>query len=605
MDRIPQNFKNQLHSLSSENSMSIRSPICTLLAHVDHGKTSILDKIRGSAVAAGEAGGITQAIGASIIPFSTIKKLCGNLMRVTPDQQAVPGILFIDSPGHEAFSSLRKRGGSLADIAILVIDINEGIKPQTAESIEILRECKTPFVVAANKVDLITGWPAGPEFIVQKAGKLSKQTLSEFETKLYSIVGQLQERGFSSDRFDRVSDYTRQIAVVPTSAKFGDGIPELLMVIIGLAQKYLEKNLQLDTNRSARGTILELKEEKGLGTTLDVIIYDGHMKVDDTLIFGTVNEPQITKIRSLLQPLPLHEMRDAKSKFTRVDRVDAATGVKIVAPNLSGAVAGMPIVTAEDKTIEQAVIEIKKDVAAVLIETTNKGVVVKADTLGSLEAIICMLNKRLIPIKRAGIGDITKKDMADAEANLAENPLLAVVLGFNVQNITNQTEQVHVLINNIIYGLLDSFDAWQIQRRKEMEARAGAGLVRPAKMEIMKNYIFRQNNPAVVGVDVLAGTINVGMPVMTQKGEEITQIKGIQENQKSVQSVDQGKQVAVSLPKVTVGRQIHGGDILYSAITEDEFRTYKDNKALLTSEEKGVLKEIARIRREKNPVWGI
>lgn len=583
----------------------MRSPICTLLAHVDHGKTSILDRIRGSAVAAGEVGGITQAIGASIIPLATIKKICGNLMNMSSEQDLIPGILFIDSPGHEAFSSLRRRGGGLADIAILVIDINEGIKPQTAESIEILRQCKTPFVVAANKVDLLSGWPVGNEFIIQKSIHLSKQTLATFETKLYSIVGQLQEHGFSSDRFDRVSDYTRQIAVVPTSAKTGDGIPELLMVILGLSRKYLEKNLEIQKDTPAKGTILEIKEEKGLGKTIDVIIYDGHIKVDDTIVFGTLNEPQISKVRSLLQPLPLHEMRDAKSKFTRVNRVDAATGVKIVAPNLEVAVAGMPILTVTTQSIDEAVAQIKKDVSSVLIETANTGVVVKADTLGSVEALIGMLSKRGIPIKKAGIGPITKKDVADASANADEHPLLAVVLGFNVDSAVLQPERVHVITHRIIYGLIDAFDAWQKQREQELEAKATVGFTRPAKIEIMKNYVFRQSNPAVVGVDVLGGTISVGMPLINLRGDELTHIKGIQENQKNVTSVETGKQVAVSLPNVTVGRQIHGGDILYSSISEDEFRVYKDNKPLTTSVEKGILKEIARLRREKNPVWGI
>ena len=585
--------------------MVIRSPICTLLAHVDHGKTSILDKIRGSAVAAGEAGGITQAIGASIIPLTTIKKICGGLMKFTSDTNPVPGILFIDSPGHEAFSSLRRRGGSLADIAILVIDINEGIKPQTTESIEILRQCKTPFVVAANKIDLIPGWPQGSEFVVQKCATLAPKTLGDFETKLYTIVSQLQGYGFSSDRFDRVSDYTKQIAVVPTSAKTGDGIPELLMVIVGLSQKYLERHLQVHTECNARGTILEVKEEKGLGMTIDVIIYDGHISVEDCLLVGTTEEPIITKVRSLLQPQPLQEMRDEKSRFVRVQRADAATGVKIAAPDLDKAIAGMPVMTQGEQPIEKVIASIKEEVSAALIETTQKGVVLKADTLGSLEALIGMLTKRDIPIKRAAIGPITKKDIADAAANIDESPQLAVVLGFNVDAPATEPGHVKVLTHKIIYKLLDDFSAWQQQLRKELDREATAGLIRPAKLHIMKNYIFRQSNPAVVGVEVLHGSICVGMPLMNSRGEPLTTIKGIQDNQKSVSVADQGRQVAVSLPKVTVGRQIHGGDQLYSVVPEEDFRIYKEKKDYTSASEKAALREIARIMRAKQPVWGI
>ena len=219
----------------------IRQPIVTVVGHVDHGKTSILDKIRGSAIQAGEAGGITQAIGASIIPLHTIQKITGELLEKMNMKFNIPGILFIDTPGHASFTSLRKRGGNLADIAILVVDITEGLKPQTIESIEILKQFKTPFIIAANKIDLISGW-------VTKEGPLAASLNSQpdsvrnlVDTKLYNLVGKIAEHGFNADRFDRVDDFTKNIAIVPTSAKTGEGIPELLMIMSGLAQKFLEK----------------------------------------------------------------------------------------------------------------------------------------------------------------------------------------------------------------------------------------------------------------------------------------------------------------------------------------------------------------------------
>jgi len=141
----------------------LRQPIITVLGHVDHGKTTLLDKIRKTAIAAKEAGGITQAIGTTEIPTNVIKTLCGKLLERFKIKLIISGLLFIDTPGHEAFTTLRKRGGSIADLAILVIDINEGIMPQTIESLEILKVSRIPFIIALNKIDRIKGWTSAKE----------------------------------------------------------------------------------------------------------------------------------------------------------------------------------------------------------------------------------------------------------------------------------------------------------------------------------------------------------------------------------------------------------------------------------------------------------
>ena len=327
---------------------------------MDHGKTSILDKIRGSSIAANEAGGITQAIGASIIPIETIKKICGPLLDALKMKFTIPGLLFIDTPGHAAFTNLRKRGGNLADIAILVIDINEGVKPQTIESIEILKSYKTPFVIAANKIDLIAGWQTHIEStLISSIQKQSQKVQELLEKKIYGLVGKISELGFDSDRFDRIEDFTRVIAIIPTSAKTGEGIPELLMVITGLAQKFLEGCLKCDVEGYAKGTIVEVKEERGLGKCIDVILYDGSLKRNDTIIIGTLTEPIVTKVKGLFEPMPLKEMRDKKSKFKSVKEVHAATGVRVSAPDIEGAIAGMPIRSCSKEDIEKVKAEIR------------------------------------------------------------------------------------------------------------------------------------------------------------------------------------------------------------------------------------------------------
>jgi translation initiation factor 5B len=582
-----------------------RSPICSVLGHVDHGKSSILDKIRGSAIVKGEAGAITQAIGASIVPIDTIKKVCGSLLNATNTSLTIPGLLFIDTPGHEAFTTLRKRGGNLADIAILVVSIMEGLKPQTIEALEILKTYKTPFIIAANKIDLIQGWQRKDNLVIKNASLQDPKVNGDFETKIYELIGKIHEViGKDAERFDRVEDYTKQIAIIPTSAETGEGIPELLMVITGLAQKYLENCLKCDAEGPAKGTILEVKEEKGLGKTVDVIIFDGHLKVNDTIVIGTMNEPIVTKVRALLEPKPLSEIRDKKAKFNSVKEVFASTGVKISAPNLDDAVAGMPIRATEDS--EKAVEEIKEEIENVIVETDKQGIVVKADSLGSLEAMLKLLKDKEIPVKKASIGNITKKDMADAESSYEKDPLLSVILGFNVKDESGLCKDtVNIITDNVIYKIIEEYERWTKEKLQNMQQKELEGLIKPCKIELMKGYMFRQSNPAISGTSIEEGTLETGTPLMKKDGNTITRVKAIQAEQKNIEKAEKNKQVAVSYENVTFGRQINEGDILYSAIPEEDFRKYKELKKLLAPEEKELLKTIAKIMRDRNPVWGI
>ncbi len=586
--------------------MTIRSPICTVVGHVDHGKSSILDKIRGSAIVKSEAGAITQAIGASIIPLETIRKICGNLLEKMKTEFTIPGILFIDTPGHAAFTNLRKRGGNLADIAILVIDIREGIKPQTIESIEILKQYKTPFIIAANKLDLIPGWKRNQTALLANISSQDTQTTQEIETELYEVVGKLAEYGLNAERFDRVEDYTKQIAIVPTSAETGEGIPELLMVLSGLAQKYLEQCLKCNVEGNAKGTILEVKEEKGIGKSMDVIIYDGTLKVNNTIVIGGINEPIITKIRALFEPAPLSEMRDKKSKFKSVKEVHAATGVKIASPDIENVVAGMPIIQTEKENIEKAKEEVQSQVEEVIIETDKIGLVVKADSLGSLEALLKLLKEEDIPIKKATIGNITKKDISDAASNFESDPFQCVILGFNIVDISGICDAcVKIIKSPIIYEIIETYKKWIEEEKKKKEASELDKLIQPAKLEFLKGYIFRQSSPAIFGVEIIAGTLKANSSLMNRMGKTLSIVKNIQAEKENVDKAEKGKQVAISLPNVTIGRQLNEGDILYTDMPEEDFKKFKELKAYLSEDQKMVLKEIAEIKRENNIVWGI
>ena len=589
-------------------SVMLRQLIITVMGNVDVGKTQLLDTIRNTAIVESEPGKITQCIGCSQIPLDVIKKISGSLLQKAKIEIKIPGFLIIDTPGHSAFTNLRKRGGNLADIAILVIDVNEGLKLQTEECIEILKNYKTPFVVALNKIDLLSGWHSNPEIsILENIQKQNEEVMLRLEKKLYEIVGRLSELGFNSERFDRVEDYTKQIALIPISAKTEEGLPELLMVMTGMSQKFLEANLKVDVEGFAKGTVLEVKEEKGLGTTADVIIYDGSLSQNDVIVIGSLAEPVVSKVKAMFIPLPLVEMRDKKAKFSSVKSVSAAIGVKISAPEMGNVVAGMPLRSCAPSDVERVKEEIKKEVEEVIIETDRQGIVIKADSLGSLEALIQLLREKNIEIKKASIGSISKKDISDAEISYEKDPLQAAVLGFNADLMPDVKvhQNVKVISNNVIYKLIEDFEKWQLETKKLLESKQLEYLYRPCKIKFLRGYIFRQSNPAVVGVEVLAGTLKSGVQLMKKDGAHLTSVKSIQLEQETIEKAEKGKQIAVSLPDVVVGRQIHDEDILYSVIPEDQFRKFKEFKKYLTQEEIAVLKEIAEIMRNQNPMWGI
>lgn len=600
--------------------MALRKILVATLGHVDHGKTSLLDKIRRTAVARGEAGGITQAIGVSVIPIDTIRKICGKLLEMMKGKLSVPGLLLIDTPGHAAFTSLRKRGGSLADIAILVVDINEGFKPQTLESIEILKANKVPFVVAANKIDLLGGWNYDEhKFILDNINALDYAIQGKFEGKMYDLVNAFAALGLTAERFDRLNDYTKQLAIIPVSALTGQGIPELLMVLTGLAQRFLEKQLQVEESGPAKGTILEVKEEKGLGTTIDTIIYNGKLRVNDYVIIGGLTVPLVVKVRALLEPAELAEMRDKKSKFKQVREVTAATGVKIVAPGLETAIAGMPLrgcsAQAGEKTEEMEGLkrEVQEEVREVVVEEgegDTEGLMIKADTIGGLEALQHLLREKKIPISSSSLGNITKKDLSTLETVREKNEFVGVILGFNV-SIGDDVEELRkaknlkVITDNVVYRLLEEYEKYKEQLKKEIELRELSRLVRPGKILLLKGYVFRQSHPAIIGVEIEAGRVKAGDPLMNAEGKKLTSVKSLQEGQETVTVAEQGKQLALAMEGVTIGRQVNEGDILYTDIPEEHFKKLKELKKYLSGREVDVLKEIIVIKRKENAVWGV
>ena len=591
--------------------MPIRQPIVCVLGHVDTGKTLLLDKIRKTSVQAREAGGITQHIGASFFPVDTLKQLVGPLLSMVKGEIEIPGLLVVDTPGHEAFTNLRKRGGGVADIAILVVDVLRGFEAQTHESIDILKTRKTPFLVAANKIDRIPGWDSYPDTPFLKTyQKQDRYVKEDLDNRIYDIMGTFSRLGFRADRFDHMKDFTKTVAIVPTSAKTGEGITELLIVLVGLTQQYLKDRLQT-TEGPAKGTVLEVKEEPGLGLTINTVIYDGVLQKDDLIVVGGKEEPIVTRIRAILVPKALDEIRDPRDRFSSVETVSAAAGIKIAAPDLEGALAGAPLyaVPHDEKPKKYARL-VSEEIERIRITTDVDGVVLKADTLGSLEAIAESLKRNDVPIRLADVGDVSKRDVVEAGVVKEHEPFYGVILAFNIKILPDAEEEaeiksVQIFRENIIYRLMDDYLLWLKTQREAESEQAFEKLVMPGKIRILEGYVFRRAKPAIVGVEILAGRIKPKCTlVRAEDGEEIGGIQQIQEKGKALSEAQQGVQVAISVDKPMVGRHIFEKDLLYVKIPE------RHAKALLTTfrdrlriEEQEALDEYVNLMRKKIPFW--
>jgi translation initiation factor 5B len=591
--------------------MTTRQPIVCVLGHVDTGKTSLLDTLRKTSVQAREAGGMTQHIGASFFPVETLKQLIGPYLSTFKTGIEIPGLLIVDTPGHEAFTNLRRRGGSVADIAILVVDILKGFEAQTLECIEILKARKTPFIVAVNKIDRIPGWkPQEATPFLQSYAKQDRFVQEDFNNRLYTVMGEFSRLNFKTDRFDHIRDFTVNIALVPTSAKTGEGLSELVMVLVGLTQQFLKKRLQT-TDGAAKGSILEVKEEPGLGLTLNAIIYDGTLHKDDLIVVGGKNGAISARVRTILVPKPLDEMRDPRDKFSSVDCVIASAGVKIVAPDLEGALAGAPLFAVPSgEDVSKYCKMITEEIGRIRISKEIEGVIVKADTLGSLEAMAEILKTNNVQIRIADIGDISKRDVIEASVVKTREPLVGAILAFGVRTLHDaETEaaanNVPIFKEPIIYNLIDKYLDWAKNKRESKSEAEFDALVKPGKLMVMPNCIFRRAKPVIMGVEVLGGRLKPRVSLIrAEDHSDLGEVDQIQDKGKSLPEVKVGAQVAISMDKPIAGRHVFERDVLFVKVPE------ADAKALLTvhlddltAEEREVLNEYVALMRKKTLFW--
>ncbi|MGD9276768.1 MAG: translation initiation factor IF-2 [Candidatus Pacearchaeota archaeon] len=583
--------------MTNTTNNRIRQPIVTVCGHVDHGKTSILDCIRSSCVQGGEAGGITQKISFTTYPIEELKKSCP-LIEASGIKLQIPGFLFIDTPGHAAFTNLRKRGGSLADLAVLVIDINEGIKPQTAEVIEILKLNKTPFMIALNKIDNISGWRKQDESLPKSISMQSQNVKQIFDERYLTLIGSLNSYGFDADLYFNINDFSKKIALVPVSAKTKEGVPELIMMLCGLSEKYLHNRLTL--GEKAKGVILEIKKDKAINYA-ESILYDGELKkTDEIAVASLTREPIVTKIRTL------EEIESLCARFKPKEKVTASTGLKMQLIEKANILPGMPFVLYEDN-LEEIKKEFSKEISGA-VQTSKQGIIAKADSLGSLEALLVLLKQNNISVLKAGIGNINKTDVISAKANLEINELDSIIVGFNVSEDEEvremQERKIKIITDDVVYKLIENLSAYRREKQIEIEKNRLMKLSTIAKLKILPQYVFRNTKPAIFGVKVDGGKLISNLNFINEAGEKIGRVKNIQSENKSVTESTEGMEVAISIPGVNFERQLKNSEILYSDMSTTQFRTFKKNKDLLSSKEIKILQEIAEIKRKKDNDWG-
>jgi translation initiation factor 5B len=575
-------------NLAARSPDNLRCPIVVIMGHVDTGKTKLLDKIRKTNVQEGEAGGITQQIGATFFERHTLEAQTARLNAVEKFEMKVPGMLVIDTPGHESFTNLRSRGSSLCDVAILVIDLMHGLEQQTIESLNMLRKRGVPFVVALNKVDRCYGWKTQKDAPIREALKEQDDgTLSEFRSRATEAKVQLQEQGVNSNLYWEMGDddWTNSdfIPLVPTSAVTGEGVQDVLMLLVQMAQRKLVDKLMWHANLEA--SVLEVKAIDGLGMTVDVLVVNGYLREGDRAVFCTLDGPIVTEIRGLLTPPPSREMR-VKSEYIHHKVIKGARGVKVIGNSLEKVMAGTPVMVvgpgAEEEDIKA---EVMSDLTSLesKLSTDRVGVLVQASTLGALEALLQFLREETqppIPVSAIGIGTIHKRDVTKISImNEKGHSEYATILAFDVDVEREAREHaqemgVRIMTADIIYHLFDQFTRFMDQLNEQRRQDAAAVAVFPSIIKILPQHIFNQKDPIIVGVEVVEGILKVGTPLCVPAlgGLHVGKVESIESNGREQETARKGVAVAVKIvnesnPNITYGRQFDASNMLYSTLT--------------------------------------
>jgi translation initiation factor 5B len=478
-----------------------------------------LDKIRQTNVQEGEAGGITQQIGATFFPIEAIEEKTKMIHKEKESGYKLPGLLIIDTPGHESFTNLRSRGSSLCNIAVLVVDIVHGLEPQTIESINLLKARKTPFVVALNKIDRLFDWKAHDNYPTRDTLALQKKSvIQEFESRVAQTIVAFAEQGLNACLYWENKNMGKYVSLIPTSAITGEGVPDLLHLLMDLTQSRMTDSLMYLSELEC--TVLEVKVIEGLGTTIDVVLSNGVLNEGDRICVCGLNGAIVTTVRALLTPENMKELR-VKGQYVHHKSVKASLGIKISAPDLEKAIPGAKLLRIGPDDNEEEVMEaVMTDLTTMLtsVDKSGKGVCVQASTLGSLEALLTFLKQMEIPVSGISLGPVHKKDIIKTSVMLERAPMYAILLAFDVV-IEKEAESlaqemgVQIFKADIIYHLFDQFKAYMSKIEDQKKKDAIPKVVFPCVLKMVRDAVFNKRSPLIIGVDVEEGVLKIGTPL--------------------------------------------------------------------------------------------
>jgi len=576
-----------------------RCPVVCVLGHVDTGKTKILDNLRKTNVQDAEAGGITQQIGATNVPLDCIKARTSFVENVAfgDGKIKIPGLLIIDTPGHESFSNLRSRGSSLCDVAILVVDIMHGLENQTRESIKLLKKNGTPFVIALNKIDRLYQWQVKPDQDVRNTVKEQKRgTHDQFDSGFQTVFNQMAGEEYNVKlfwEFTEDDDPAEWIPVVPTSAHSGDGMGNLMAQVIDIAQSLCTKRITY--NKDLKCTVMEVKAIEGLGKSVDAILVNGRLKNGDMIVLGGQQGPICTHIRQIYTPPSNKDLR-TKNAWEKHNNVKGATGVKIVGrgDDIEKALAGLPLYVARrEDEVEFYKNELEREIQHALkaIKLHNEGVYVQASTLGSLEALLEYLRSEKVKYSAINIGPVNKRDIMKASTMLEHNEKYGVVLAFDV-NITREAQEladsfkppIKIFTADIIYHLTDQFSQHLKDQKKKKQDELKNVAIFPAKMKILPNCVFAKRDPIIIGVKIEDGQLRQGAPVCVAEKDNlfIGAISSIEKSGSGVDIAKRGDEVCIKIDNTTgdapkmIGRHFETSDSLVTRISREGLDALKE-----------------------------
>ena len=569
----------------------LRAPIVCVLGHVDAGKTKILDKLRHSNVQLGEAGGITQQIGATFIPIENIQSHISKIDERFHTKTRIPGILLIDTPGHASFTNLRSRGSSLCDIAVLILNIDKGIEKQSVESLDLLRMRKTPFIIALNQIDRTYNWRrfdwSGFEDSYRKQKDQQKRL---FDEKVEQNKMQFIKNNINAELYYKNTNMKEYVNMVPTSAITGEGLPDLLGLLVYLTDNYLIR--QITYKEEVKCSILEVKVLETIGTTIDVVLVNGTIHVGDKIVIGGLLGPIKTVVKIILLPKPMKEMR-VKCEYERFDEISGAIGVKIFCPDLENALAGSPLyVYKTEEEAEHYCNEISKDFNSIVQKYLNKkgkGIMVQASTLGSLEAILTFLNEQKVEVAVVGVGNLNKKDVIKLQIKHAEDENVMkedlVILCFDnkvlpeAQKVADENG-IKIFVDDIIYHLFDKFIEFKnksiLERKKEKEKEA----IFPCSLKTV--MFINKKDPLIIGVSVTEGVLKIGTPIYcVEKNLPLGVVESIEREKKPINNVrpndgDVAIRIKVADSSLAAGRHFDESSTYVSQITRNSINALKN-----------------------------